>query len=69
MARNSEVLGSNLSRSDVCHRGCAGFKGMECTSVHSAAYGTVHHKVLLKSFEKRVGNSHDFGLLPVTILP
>ena len=37
--------------------------------VYSAAYGTVHYKKTLKSFEIRVGHSSDFGLLSVAILP
>ena len=37
--------------------------------VYSAAYGTVHYKEPLKSFEIRVGHSPGFGLLFVAILP
>ena len=37
--------------------------------VHSAAYGTVHCKEPLKSFEIRVGHSPGFGLPSVAILP
>ena len=37
--------------------------------VYSAAYGTVHYKEPLKSFEIRVGHSPSFGLPSVAILP
>ena len=37
--------------------------------VYSAAYGTVHYKEPLKSFEIRVGHSPGFGLPSVAILP
>ena len=37
--------------------------------VYSAAYGTVHYKEPLKSFERRVGHSLGFGLPSVAILP
>ena len=37
--------------------------------VYSAAYGTVHHKKTLKSFEIRVEHSPGFGLRSVAILP
>ena len=37
--------------------------------VYSAAYGTVHCKEPLKSFEIRVGQSPGFGLPSVAILP
>ena len=37
--------------------------------IYSAAYGTVHYKEPLKSFEIRVGHSPGFGLPSVAILP
>ena len=37
--------------------------------VYSAAYGTVHYKEPLKSFEIIVGHSPGFGLPSVAILP
>ena len=57
---------------DICHRGCAYIqcsKLFKRLGVYSAAYGTVHYKEPLKSFETRVGLSPSFGLLPVTVLP
>ena len=40
-------------RTDICHRGCAYivFQTVQRHGVYSAAYGTVHYKEPLKSFE------------------
>ena len=56
---------------DICHRGCAYtvLQTVQRHGVYSAAYGTVHYKEPLKSFEIRVGHSPGFGLPPVAILP
>ena len=56
---------------DICHRGCAYtvLQTVQRHEVYSAAYGTVHYKEPLKSFEKRVGHSPGFGLPSVAILP
>ena len=45
--------------SDICHRGCAYtvLQTVQRPGVCSAAYGTVHYKEPLKSFEIRVGHS------------
>ena len=42
---------------DICHRGCAYtvLQTVQMHGVYSAAYGTVHYKESLKSFEIRVG--------------
>ena len=55
----------------VCHRGCAYtvFQTVQRDGVYSAAYGTVHCKEPLKSFEIRVGHITEFGLPSVAILP
>ena len=56
---------------DICHRGCA-YTVLQTVQRHvmySAAYGTVHYKEPLKSFEIRVGHSPGFGLPSVAILP
>ena len=57
-ACNLEVPGSNPG-SDICHRGCAYtvLQTVQRPGVCSAAYGTVHYKEPLKSFEIRVGHS------------
>ena len=56
---------------DICHRGCAYtvFQTVQRHGVHSAAYGTVHYKEPLKSFEIRVGHSPGYELPSVAILP
>ena len=56
---------------DICHRGCAYtvLQTVQRPGVYSAAYGTVHYKEPLKSFEIRVGHSPGFGLPSVAILP
>ena len=56
---------------DVCHRGCAytEFQAVQRHGVYSAAYGTVHYKEPLKSFEIGLGHSPGFGLPSVAILP
>ena len=56
---------------DICHRGCAYtlLQTVQMNGVCCAAYGTVHYKEPLKSFEIRVGHSLGFGLPSVTILP
>ena len=56
---------------DICHRGCAYtvLQTVQRHGVYSAAYGTVHYKEPLKSFEIRVGHSPGFGLPSVAILP
>ena len=43
---------------DICHRGCAYTvpQTVQRHGVYSAAYGTVHYKEPLKSFEIRVGH-------------
>ena len=58
-------------RTDICHLGCAYavFITVPSHGVYSAAYGTVHCKEPLKSFEIRVGHSPSFGLPSVAILP
>ena len=59
--------------SDIRHRGCAYtvLQTVKRKGVYSAAYGTVHYKEPLKSFEIRVlvGHSPGFGLSSVAILP
>ena len=61
---------------DICHRGCAYtvlqttvLQTVQRNGVYSAAYGTVHYKEPLKSFEIKVGHSPGFGLPSVAILP
>ena len=56
---------------DICHRGCAYtvLQTAQRPGLYSAAYGTVHYKEPLKSFEIRVGLSPGLGLLFVAILP
>ena len=56
---------------DICHRGCAYtvLQTVQSHGVYSAAYGTMHYKEPLKSFEIRVGHSPGFGLPSVAILP
>ena len=56
---------------DICHRGCAYtvLQTVQRPGVYSAAYGTVHYKEPLKSFEIRVGHNPGFGLPSVAILP
>ena len=41
---------------------------LQTVGVYSAAYGTVHYKEPLKSFEIRVGHIFGFGLPSVAIL-
>ena len=55
---------------DICHRGCAYtvLQTVQMYEMYSAAYGTVHYKEPLKSFEIRVGHSPGFGLPSVAIL-
>ena len=55
----------------IFHRGCAYtvLQTVQRHGVYSAAYGTVHYKEHLKSFEIRVGHSPGFGLPSVAILP
>ena len=56
---------------DICRRGCA-YRVLQTVKrprVYSAAYGTVHYKEPLKSFEIRVGHSLGFGFPSVAILP
>ena len=47
---------------DICHRGCAytELQTVQRHGVYSAAYGTVHYKEPLKSFEIRVGHIPGF---------
>ena len=59
---------------DICHRGWA-FTVLQTVQrhgviigVYSAAYGTVHYKEPLKSFELRVGHSPCFVFPSVAIL-
>ena len=56
---------------DICHSGCAYIvlQTVQRHGVYSAAYGTVHYKEPLKSFEIRVGHSPGFELPSVAILP
>ena len=56
---------------DICHRGCAYtvLQTVQRHRVYNAAYGTVHYKEPLLSFEIRVGHSPGFGLRSVAILP
>ena len=56
---------------DICHRGCAYtvLQTVQKHGVYSVAYGTVHYKEPLKSFEIKVGHSPNFGLPSVAILP
>ena len=58
-------------RTDICHRGCAYtvLQTVKRHGVYSAAYGTVHYKEPVKSFEIIVGHSPGFGLPYVAILP
>ena len=55
---------------DIYHCGCAYTvpQTVHRPGACSAAYGTVHYKEPLKSFEIRVGHSPDFGLPSVAIL-
>ena len=54
---------------DICHHGCAYtvLQTVQSPGVYSAAYGTVHYKEPLKSFEIRVGQG--FEPPSVAILP
>ena len=56
---------------NICHRGCAYpmLQIVQRHGVYNTAYGTVHYKEPLKSFEIRVGHSPGFGLPSVAILP
>ena len=56
---------------DICHRGCAYtvLQTVQRPGAYSAAYGTVHYKEPLMSFEIRLGHSPGFGLSSVAILP
>ena len=57
---------------DICHRGCAYtvLQTVQRHGVYSAAYGTVHYKEPLKSYEFiGVEHSPGFGLPSVAILP
>ena len=56
---------------DICHLGCAYtvLQTVQRHGVYSAAYGTVHYKEPLKSFEITVRRSPGFGLPSVAILP
>ena len=56
---------------DICHRGCAYtvLQTVQRPGAYSAAYGAVHYKEPLKSFEIRVGHNPGFGLPFVAILP
>ena len=56
---------------DICHRGCVHtvLQTVQRHVVYSAAYGTVHYKEPLKSFEICLGHSPGFGLPSVAILP
>ena len=53
------------------HRGCTYtvLQTVQRHGVYGAAYGTVHYKEPLNSFEIRVGHSPSFGLPSVAILP
>ena len=53
----------------VHHTALTVLQTVQMYGVYSAAYGTVHYKEPLKSFEIRVGHSTGFGLLSVAILP
>ena len=55
---------------DISDRGCAYtvLQTVQRPGVYSAAYGTVHYKIPLKSFEIRVGHSPGFGFPSVAIL-
>ena len=57
--------------SDISHRDCAYtvLQTVQRHGVYSAAYGTVHYKESLKSFEIGVRYSPGFGLPSVAILP
>ena len=72
-ACNLGVPGSNPGRAGyfICHRGCSYtvLQTVQKHGVYSAAYGTVHYKGPLKSFEIRVGHSPGFRLPSVAILP
>ena len=56
---------------NIVHRDCeyAVLQTVQRYGVYSAAYGTVHYKEPLKSFEIRVEHSPGFGLPSVAILP
>ena len=56
---------------DIYHCGCAYTvpQTVQRPGEYSAAYGTVHYKEPLKSFEIRIGHSPGFGLPSVAILP
>ena len=47
---------------------CTMLQTVQRHGVYSAAYGTVHYKESLKSFEIRVGHSPGFGIHSVAIL-
>ena len=70
-ACNLGVPGSNPGRDGICHHGCAYtvIQTVQRNGVYSAAYGTMHYKEPLKSFEIRVGHNPGFGLPSVAILP
>ena len=49
LARNSEVLGSNPDRACAC---TVHVQAVQIHGVYSAAYGSVHYKEPLKSFDR-----------------
>ena len=55
----------------MCPRGCAYtvLQTVQRYGGYSAAYGIVHYKEPLKSFEIRVGHSPGFGLPSIAICP
>ena len=55
--------------SHICHRGYTVLQTVQRHGVYSAAYGTVHYKEPLKSFEIRVGQCPSSRLPSVAILP
>ena len=66
----NEISRARQASADICHFGCAVtvLDTVKMYGVYSAAYGTVHYKEPLKSFEIRVGHSPGFGLSSVAIL-
>ena len=68
-ACNLGVPGSNPDRDGYCSSWLCIYSAPNCSKAWSAAYGTVHYKEALKSFEIRVGYSPGFGFPSVAILP
>ena len=70
-ACNLEVPGANPGRAGYLSSWLCitVLQTVQRPGMYSTAYGTVHYKEHLKSFEIRVGHSPGFGLPLVAILP